>query len=362
MPGAVPIMRPKLPAASSLLPYLSDIDTGRIYSNFGPLAIRLEHRLAAHFSIGDHAVTTVANATLGLALALSAQQVTAGTLCVIPAWTFVASPQAARLAGLTPYFVDVDPRTWALEPDAIDDIIAGAPGEVSAVMPVAPFGRPIDLHAWDRFRSRTGLAVVIDAAAGFDAAVATGTPTVVSLHATKVLGTGEGGFVLCDNRDLVVDIRRRMNFGFRGSREAMVPAFNAKFSEYHAAVGHAALDEWHSARADWLRVSDRYREALQLSTVARLQEGFGDTWVSSVCVLGLTGTDANRLERRTTNAAIETRRWWGHGAQGHGSMSACPRAPLPVTEQLSRSTLGVPMFRDLTPADIDRVIESIEAS
>ena len=64
-----------------------------------------------------------------------------------------------------------------------------------------------------------------------------GTPTLVSLHATKVLGAGEGGFVLCDNRDLVVDIRRRMNFGFRGSREAMVPAFNAKLSEYHAAVG-----------------------------------------------------------------------------------------------------------------------------
>ena len=215
-------------------------------------------------------------------------------------------------------------------------------------MPVAPFGRPIDLHAWDRFRSRTGLAVVIDAAAGFDAVAATGTPAVVSLHATKVLGTGEGGFVLCDNRDLVVDIRRRMNFGFRGSREAMVPAFNAKFSEYHAAVGHAALDEWHSARADWLRVSHRYREALQLSSVARLQEGFGETWVSSVCVLGLTGTDANRVERRTTNAAIETRRWWGHGAQAHCSMSACPRAPLPVTGGLSRSTLGVPMFRDLT--------------
>ena len=124
MPDAVPVMRPKLPAASSVLPYLSEIDASRIYSNFGPLAVRLEHRLAAHFGVGDHAVTTVANATLGLALALTAQQVTAGTLCVIPAWTFVASPQAASLAGLTPYFVDVDPRTWALEPDAIDGIIA----------------------------------------------------------------------------------------------------------------------------------------------------------------------------------------------------------------------------------------------
>ena len=98
MPSAVPVMRPKLPASSSILPYLSELDTNRIYSNFGPLAIRLEQRLAAHFGAGDHAVTTVANGTLGLALALTAQQVAPETLCVIPAWTFVASPQAARLA------------------------------------------------------------------------------------------------------------------------------------------------------------------------------------------------------------------------------------------------------------------------
>jgi dTDP-4-amino-4,6-dideoxygalactose transaminase len=153
-----------------------------------------------------------------------------------------------------------------------------------------------------------------------------------------------------------------MNFGFHGSREATVPAFNAKFSEYHAAVGHAALDEWQTARADWLRVSQGYREALQNSVIARLQEGFGEAWVSSACVLGLTGTDANRVERRMTEAGIETRRWWGHGAHGHSAMSMYPRAPLPVTEELSRSTIGVPMFRDLTRADVDRVVACLEAS
>ena len=68
-------------------------------------------------------------------------------------------------------------------------------------MPVAPFGRPIDVEAWDRFRSSSGLAVVIDAAAGFDAVAATGTTAVVSLHATKVLGIGEGGFILCTDAD-----------------------------------------------------------------------------------------------------------------------------------------------------------------
>jgi dTDP-4-amino-4,6-dideoxygalactose transaminase len=360
MRDALPIMRPKLPSASAVVPYLSGIDSARVYSNFGPLATQLEIRLAAHFGVASTALTMAANATLGLALALSAQRVRPGTLCVIPAWTFVASPQAAILAGLVPYFVDVDPRTWALEPDAIDAAIARAPGEVGAVMPVAPFGRPIDVGGWDRFRSRTRLAVVIDAAAGFDTVAPTSTPAVVSLHATKVLGTGEGGFILCDDADLILGIRTRMNFGFHGSREALVPAFNAKLSEYHAAVGHAALDEWPDARAEWLRVSTRYREALAHSSVARLQDGFGDAWVSSVCVLELTGTDADRLERHMTSMAIETRRWWGKGAHAHPSMSACPRAPLPITEELARSTLAVPISRDLPTADVDRVIECVE--
>ena len=360
MPDALPIMRPKLPTARSVLPYLSSIDSARIYSNFGPLAMQLENRLAAHFGVVDYEITTVANATLGLTLALAAQRVRPGTLCVIPAWTFVASPQAAILAGLVPYFVDVDPETWALEAHAIDAVIARAPGEVGAVMPVAPFGRPIDVEGWDRFRSRSGLAVVIDAAAGFDAVRPAGAPAVVSLHATKVLGTGEGGFILCNNADLILDIRARMNFGFHGSREARVAAFNAKLSEYHAAVGHAALDEWQDARAEWLAVAARYRAALADSSVARLQEGFGDSWVSSVCVLHLRRTDADRLEQHMSGLAIETRRWWGHGAHAHFSMAPCPRAPLPVSEELSRSTLAIPMFRDLKTVDIDRVIAAVE--
>ena len=104
------------------------------------------------------------------------------------------------------------------------------------------------------------------------------------------------------------------------------------------------------------RVADgvgRYREALAGSSVARLQDGFGDAWVSSVCVLELTGTDADRLERRMASMAIETRRWWGNGAHAHASMSACPRTPLPITEELARSTLAVPIFRDLKTADVE---------
>jgi dTDP-4-amino-4,6-dideoxygalactose transaminase len=212
----IPIMRPKLPSAERLAPYLRAIDSSRIYSNFGPLAVSFEDRLAARFGLSDGTITTIANATLGLTLALTAQGAPLGTLCAIPAWTFIASAHAAVMAGLVPYFVDIDADTWAVDPESIADVITDAPAAVGAVMPVAPFGRPIDVVAWDRFRSRTGLPVVIDAAAGFDAITPSAVPAVVSLHATKVLGVGEGGFVMSTDTSLVRDIRFRSNFGFAG--------------------------------------------------------------------------------------------------------------------------------------------------
>src|SRR5262249_46483453 len=101
---SIPIMRPKLPSAERLSAYLESIDASRIYSNFGPLARGSEDRLAEHSGPAHGPVASVANATLGLAIALAIQQPPAATLCVMPAWTFVASAHAAVLAGLAPYF------------------------------------------------------------------------------------------------------------------------------------------------------------------------------------------------------------------------------------------------------------------
>ena len=357
--STIPVMRPKLPVTERLAPYLDKIDSRRIYSNFGPLAVSLEERLAAHFGLTEHTVVTVGNATLGLTLALMAQGARAGTLCVMPAWTFVASPHAATMAGLTPYFVDVDRDTWALSPGEMDAVIAQAPSEVGAIMPVAPFGQPIDVAAWDRFRARTGVPVVIDAAAGFDALVPSATPAVVSLHATKVYGVGEGGFVISSDRDLIRAIRTRANFGFYDSRLSAFPSANAKLSEYHAAVGHAGLDEWDEVRGEWVSVATAYRTVLPESNRIRFQPGFGLDWVSATCVMILEEFSAPSAERALNAAGVETRRWWGNGAHAHPATSQLPRAALPTTEMLAQSTLALPFYRDLSPADVGKVVDVV---
>lgn len=358
----IPIMRPKLPPAERLAPYLQQIDSSRIYSNFGPLTCALEGRLADHFSLPVDTVTTVANATFGLALALSAQGARPGTLCAMPAWTFVASAHAALIAGLTPYFIDVDPDAWTLDTGRIAESLAHAPGEIGAVMPVAPFGQAIDTAAWDRFRSQMGLPVVIDAAAGFDTLVPGEVPAVVSLHATKVIAVGEGGFIASRDPALIRAIRARANFGFDGTREAIAPAVNAKLSEYHAAVGHAALDEWAETRAEWMTAARAYRNAIPQSNRLRFQDGFGENWISSTCVLHFADLDSDRVAAVLARDGIETRQWWRKGAHTHPATAAYPRGALAATEALGRSTLAVPLYRDLSESHITHIAERVLAA
>jgi dTDP-4-amino-4,6-dideoxygalactose transaminase len=354
---ALPVMRPKLPRVDRLVPYLSAIDEARTYSNFGPLVRSFEERLARRIGLAANTVVSVANATIGIMLALTAQGARPGTLCVIPAWTFVASAHAAKLAGLTPYFIDVEKESWALDPQATVEAIAGAPAAVGAVMPIVPFGQPIDIAAWEAFQVRVGLPVVIDAAAGFDTVTPSRLPTVVSLHATKVMGIGEGGFVMSTDQTLIRDIAARSNFGFLISRDAMSAGVNAKLSEYHAAVGLAALDEWAEVRAEWMAVAAGYRAALAQSNALAFQDGFGESWISSTCMVRLAGQTAAQLENKFAKSGIASRKWWGAGAHAHPATADFPRASLPVTKLLSESTISFPFYRDLRQHDINRVVE-----
>jgi dTDP-4-amino-4,6-dideoxygalactose transaminase len=308
------------------------------------------------------ATLAVANATVGLTIALKALGAREGALCAIPSWTFVATAHAVLQAGLIPWFVDVDPVTWMLDPAYVRDRLSAAPGQVAAVIPVCAFGQKIDTGAWSAFRRETGLSVLIDAAAAFDTTTEASTPMVVSLHATKALGVGEGGFVACEDVDLIERIQERTSFGFRSGREAMVPATNAKMSEYTAAVGLASLDQWPATRLRYARAAQRLRIALMERPGIGFQPGWGLNWVSSTCVVELPDGSANRIEARLNAQGIQTRRWWGAGCHRSTAFAGLPADLLPVTEQLADSTLGVPYFADMTDDDVDWLAEALMAA
>ena len=209
---------------------------------------------------------------------------------------------------------------------------------------------------------RTGLPVVIDAAAAFDSLKVGQTPAVVSLHATKVLGVGESGFVVSRNTAIIHGVKQRSNFGFYGGRSADVPALNVKLSEYHAAVGLAALDMWSEIRAEWMSVAGCYRRALEKSNHINLQPGFGEDWVSSTCVVSVEERSHAELQSVLAAAGIDTRMWWGRGMHKEKATAAYPRSLLPVTTALAESTLGLPIYRDLQKDEVDHIVASLAAA
>ena len=350
----VPAARPRLPVADAILPYLRRMDESRSYSNFGPLLSAFEARLAARFQ-PDTQVVTCVNATQALTLTLQALDLPQGSLVALPAYTFVATAHAVIAAGLTPWFLDVDARDWMLQPDTARAALATAPGHVSAVIPVAAFGAMPDLVGWKALRDETGLAVILDAAAAFDQAREADIPTVVSLHATKVLGIGEGGFLATRDTELAARMRQLTTFGFRGSRAAQITATNAKLSEYSAAVGLAALDGWDADRLQYLRTAGLMRAAMTFLPEVRFQPGWGSDWVTSVCSVALPAGSVDAVEQSLAAHDIETRRWWGLGCQTNAAFAHCPLGDLGTTRHLGGSVLGLPFAVDMDARHISRL-------
>lgn len=357
-PSRLAVARPRLPAAERVLPYLQRIDAARWYSNFGPLVTELEQRLAERFPAGTE-IVTVANATQALTLTLMAMKLPAGGYVATPAWTFVATAHAIIAAGLRPWFVDVDPETWMLRPQAVRELLDRHPGEIVAAMPVCAFGDLGDLAGWKAFREDTGLPVVVDAAAAFDTLADCELPSVVSLHATKVLGLGEGGFLATRDPGLALKVRQLTTFGFSGSRESLAPATNAKLSEYAGAVGLAALDSWPADRLRFMRAAQLLRIGLIGLPQVRFQPGWGADWITSVCCVALPEGAADAVAEALAAQGVDTRRWWAHGCHTSPAFADCRAESLPHTDRLAASVLGLPFSIDLSEIEVRQVADAL---
>lgn len=357
----LPLRRSRLPTADDLLPYLRRIDAAQWYTNFGTLVLSLEARLAEHFGVKPDEVVTVANGTLGLVAALQAQGPTPGKLCVMPSFTFAATPAAALAAGLVPYFVDVSRETWALEPDIAAEVLAELRGQVAAVVPVSPFGAPVDASVWDTFAARHGVNVVVDGAGAVDSLKPGRVPSMVSLHATKVLGAGEGGLVVARDADLIARIRRCSNFGFtlwHSGNGALEAGGNYKMSEYTAAVGHASLDAWPKTRESVMRLAATYRKALDSVGALTLPKWFGEHG-GAYCAVELADPIGEQTVQRLELLGIETRLWWGRPCHRHPAYSGFGHSDLSNTEWLVPRILNLPFFPDLSDADVQRIRDAL---
>jgi len=362
----IPVFKPLLPTFDLLSPYLRKIDRNRYYTNLGPLTCQFEKCLGDHFGKNTTNIVTSANGTLALIQMLRAYDVKPGTYCVLPSWTFVATAAAVVQAGLIPYFVDVDPDNWAIRPDDILALLKKY--AISAVIPVVPFGCPFNLKEWEQFNLQTKIPVIIDAAAAFDSYsvsnrqnTASHLPFMVSLHATKVFGIGEGAVIVTSDLSLSHRIKMLGNFGFYDSREACLPGINAKLNEYASAIGLASFDTWDIQRKEWVDLKKKFAHHVKSSSILAGTPGFNSEWVSSYGQVILPeGIEATYVQGRLTEKGIASIQWWGNGCHTHTAYKKYPRNALPVTEKLAKKTLGLPFWRGLDDKTLSQIFATLE--
>ena len=360
----IEIMRPLLPSAEAIMPYLERIDAARWYSNFGPLERELRGRLASHFAVTNEQVVTAASATAGLISVLRALNLPKHSFCLVPSWTFVATPASAIAAELTPYFIDVDETSWALDPEAVKQQISSINGVIGAVLVVAPFGKTVDIAAWDRFTAETSIPVVVDAASCIDSFrnVAFGKTSVVfSMHATKIIGIGEGAAIVSTDTALLRHVQEQTNFGYY-TRRISTPGINSKLSEYAAAVGLAAFDVWPERRQQWAITTERAKQAL---TPVAMAHDLGQWWVedavSTTCHIRLPTATADVVISQLQVRGIKARQWWDKGCHVQPAYAHYPRGDLSVTERLGASVVALPFYVDIPAHQLSMVATTLDA-
>lgn len=365
-PEAVPVLRPLLPTAERLLPYLRRIDLTRFYSNHGPLSVELEARLAQTFGLpvgGLVCTSSGTSALVGAILATAGRATPERRLAIVPALTFAATACAAEACGYQPYFADVDSESWMLDPGQLINHCQRQ--RIGLVIPVAPFGRPVPQASWQRFCEATGIPVVIDGAASFaglaeqSGALLGAVPVAISFHATKPFATGEGGAVATRDLPLAERIGQALNFGIAGIRDCRIASTNGKMSEYHAAVGLAELDGWLEKSAALQRVAEHYQRCLARAGLSGQFHGAPDIGLNHALFRCRDVAEAKRIGRRLGEDGIEFRLWYGMGVHRQSYYADIPHDRLEVTDRIAPCLLGLPMAPDFAESTIERVVRSL---
>jgi dTDP-4-amino-4,6-dideoxygalactose transaminase len=359
---------PEIPPSVETERYFQRSRDSRWFSNRGPCQELLEVRIAAELG-GDVHVVPVANATLGLMVAIRALAGVAGDRrhVLVPSYTFIATVSAIQWAGFEPLFVDVDPDGWHLKPDAVDTAVATYADSIALIMACSTFGTPHPRATLERLQlaaTRIPVPLLVDSAAGFGSTVpdharpsCDGDLDVYSFHATKPFAIGEGGLVVAHEKALADRVASLVNFGFDANRDVGgVIGLNAKMDEWHCATALAVLDSFAEVVAARQTRSARVKAAVAGHGFAS-QAGSETASNQFVAVLAPTPEVRAACLRLGTERGIEIRAYYETPLHLTTALRRCTRADdLVVTNDLAGRALSLPLANDTSDAHLDEVI------
>ena len=341
----------------------------------GARVAEFERRLAAEVGVA-HCVAC-SSGTAALQLALAALELPAGARVALPDLTFPATLNAVLLAGLDPVLIDVDPSTYNLQADAVEQLLASDPPDV--LLAVHQFGLPAPLGGLLDRAAEVGTIVVEDAACALGASMDLGGARVAagaigamgcfSFHPRKLITTGEGGAVTTDDAELAERLRLLRNHGMErppdGPARFVRPGWNFRLSELHAAVGIVQMDRLPTLLADRARIAAGYTRRLAPLVerglrLPRVPDGAHPNWQSYVVRVpeGLEQAEvARRLVAGGVQCTISAQAL--HLEPAYADLPAAQGA-FSGAEDARRNGLALPVAAGLTDEQLDLVASALD--
>jgi dTDP-4-amino-4,6-dideoxygalactose transaminase len=336
----------------------------------GPEVAELEKKLAEF--CGARFALSCASGTDALLLPLMAWGIGRGDAVFVPSFTFVASAEVAVLVGATPVFVDVHQDTFLMDVGSTEQAIDTAKKQglrPKVIMPVDLFGHPADYETIGALAKAHGLFMLADAAQSFGGARhgkrvgALAPVTGTSFFPSKPLACyGDGGAIFADDSDLLATFKSlRVHGQGRDKYDNVRIGINGRLDTLQAAILLEKLTVFEDELALRQQVAARYAKGLgNIVRTPVIEPGSMSAWAQyTVRVRG-----RDRVAERLKEVGIPTAIYYPIPVHRQGAYKHFPTPPngLPVSEELARGVLSLPMHPYLSEKDQDMIIEAMKTA
>jgi len=357
----IPIAEPSL--EGNELKYVEDCIKGGWISSIGSYVKKFEEEFAKYCGV-EYGIS-VSNGTAALHLALLALGIKKGDEIIMPNLTFVSPASMTKLVGANPVLVDVDPETWCINPDKIEEKITK---KTRAIIPVHLYGMPCNMDSILKIAGKYNLFVIEDAAEAHGAEYkgkkvgSFGDLAVFSFYGNKIITTGEGGMVLTDNEKLAEKIGYLKNHAMKKEKRYWHESigFNYRLTNIQAAIGLAQLeqiDKFIEKKIENAKIYNKLLKNIPGVTLPPQKPDYKNVfWMYSILIGERFGISRDELIKKLRKGGIESRKFFY-------PVNEMPpyktNEVFPVSKRLSEQGINLPSSVKLTKEEIEKICEVI---
>lgn len=327
----------------------------------GPEVVELEERLVEY--TGAKYCITCANGTDAIQIALMALGVGPGDEVITPSFSYIATAEATALLGAKPVYVDIDPLTFNINHNLLEDKITN---RTKAIIPVSLYGQPADFDEINALASKYNLPVIEDAAQSFGAtyngkkSCNLSTIGCTSFFPSKPLGCyGDGGAIFTSDVDLAKSIRQIARHGQEKRYYHTRVGINSRLDTIQAAVLLPKLtlldDEVHTRN----KLAAMYNDAFSLNSIVLTPE-IGVSKISAWAQYTVKVKNRNDLIKKLENCGVPTAVHYPLPLNLQPAVIDLS-ASLPISEMLSNQVLSIPIHAYMEDDTFNKIVDGVNS-